>query len=138
MASFGELELDKCDEGTSGEGSGCHFDFSFSFGESKSTEEEGDDDEEEISSEGDVFPHTNTTDPSGEANNDATPRRSFSVDEVLRDGLIFAGFTDERITRCGEKRNTDRFKAQYGVCPAQNGSIFSGGPFPQASFIEIQ
>ena len=115
MASFGEL--DKCDEGTSGEGSGCHFDFSFSFGESKSTEEEGDDDEEEISSEGDVFPHTNTTDPSGEANNDATPRRSFSVDEVLRDGLIFTGFTDGRITRCGEKRNTDRFKAQYGVCP---------------------
>ena len=60
IASFGEL--DKCDEGTSGEGSGCHFDFNFSFGESKSTEEEGDDDEEEISSEGDVFPQTNTTD----------------------------------------------------------------------------
>mmetsp|Transcript_12008 Transcript_12008/g.19841 ORF Transcript_12008/g.19841 Transcript_12008/m.19841 type:complete len:438 (-) Transcript_12008:41-1354(-) len=112
MASFGEL--DKCDEGTCEEGSGCDFDF---VGESTSTKEEESDDEEEILSEGDVSPHTNTTDPSGEVNNNAAPRRTFSVDKVLRDGLIFAGFNDERITRCGEKRNTDRFKAHYGVGP---------------------
>ncbi|KAL7490441.1 hypothetical protein ACHAWT_000030 [Skeletonema menzelii] len=78
MASFGEL--DKCDEGTCEEGSGCDFDF---VGESTSTKEEESDDEEEILSEGDVSPHTNTTDPSGEVNNNAAPRRTFSVDKVL-------------------------------------------------------
>ena len=66
--------------------------------------------------EGEASPHTNTTNSSGETNNN-TPRMLFSVDKVLRDGLIFAGFTDVRITRCAEKRNTDRFKAHYGVCP---------------------
>ena len=41
----------------------------------------------------------------------------FSVDKVLRDGLFFAGFTDEKIAKCGGKRKTDRFKAHYGVGP---------------------
>jgi len=77
MASF--REVDKCDEGASEERGG-DFDFGFFFGESTSTEEEEEeesDDEEVISSEGDVSPHANTTDPSGETNN-TTPRMLFS------------------------------------------------------------
>mmetsp|Transcript_2736 Transcript_2736/g.4037 ORF Transcript_2736/g.4037 Transcript_2736/m.4037 type:complete len:286 (+) Transcript_2736:1741-2598(+) len=119
MASF-VRELDNFDEGISEEEGGCDFDldFGFSFSDnhfkgeveddlsrkSTSTEEEESDDEEDISLiEGEASPHTNTTDPSGETNN-TTPKMLFSVDKVLRDGLIFAGFTDERIARCGEKR----------------------------------
>jgi len=136
MASF-VRELDNFDEGISEEEGGCDVDFGSFFGDdlfegedekarlssissrkSISTEEEEEsDDEEDISLiEGEASPHTNTTNPSGETNNN-TPRMLFSVDKVLRDGLIFAGFTDERIARCGEKRKIDRFKGQYGVGP---------------------
>ena len=98
-----------------GEEGGCDVDFGvdfgFFFGESTSAEENGD--EKEISSDGEASPHTNATDPPGEINN--TPKMLFSIDNVLRDGLFFAGFSDERITRCGEKRNIDCFKAHYGV-----------------------
>jgi hypothetical protein len=110
-------ELDKCDDERTGEEGGCDVDFGvdfgFFFGESTSAEENGD--EKEISSDGEASPHTNATDPPGEINN--TPKMLFSIDNVLRDGLFFAGFSDERITRCGEKRNIDRFKAHYGVGP---------------------
>mmetsp|Transcript_22691 Transcript_22691/g.32426 ORF Transcript_22691/g.32426 Transcript_22691/m.32426 type:complete len:199 (-) Transcript_22691:284-880(-) len=103
---FGELS--ECDdERTSGEG-GCDVDFGvdfeFFFGESTSAEENGD--EKEISSDDEASPHTNTTDPPGETN--STPKMLFSVDKGLRDGLFFAGFTDERRKMWGGERSTDR------------------------------
>jgi hypothetical protein len=80
-----------------------------------SKDDEGSVGEEETSSvEQEATPHT--TYPSGEAPNSTCPPL-FAVDVVLRDGLFFAGFSMERIIRCGEKRNIDRFKAHYGVCP---------------------
>ena len=66
--------------------------------------------------------------PSGEVYNNTAPSMPFSVKKILRDGLIYAGFTDERIDRCGEKRNIDRFKAHYGVCP-ETIVLFFGDPF---------
>jgi hypothetical protein len=114
-ASFGEVEELGFDEDCFGflhigedESNSSHASLS-------SKEDEGSVGEEETSSvEHEATPHT--TYQSGEAPNSTCPPL-FSVDVVLRDGLFFAGFSMERIIRCGEKRNIDRFKAHYGVCP---------------------
>lgn len=118
MASF--RELDKCDKGARSEERGGDFDFGFFFGESHSLRRR----RRRVTMKKSfrrrvTYPHISIPPihrGSGETNN-TTPRMLFSVDKVLRDGLIFAGFTDVRITRCAEKRNTDRFNAHYGVCP---------------------
>ncbi len=101
MTSFVSL-LENCFEGTSEEGGRGRGNCSF---------EDGDDDEESVG-----VVAEDTSNPSGETPNTA-PSVPFSVKKILRDGLSFAGFTDERIDRCGEHRNVNRFKAHYGVCP---------------------
>jgi len=103
MTSFVSL-LENCFEGISEEGG---------RGRGEDPFEDGEEDEEE--SVGVVA--DDISNPSGEVYNNTAPSMPFSVKKVLRDGLIYAGFTDERIDRCGEKRNIDRFKAHYGVCP---------------------
>lgn len=126
-------QLDNYDEGIRSEDEGdcdgfgffeCHFEdddeedcLSSNSSHDDDDEQEGSDGEEDISmAEGEASPHANNTNPSGETPNTA-PSMPFSVKKILRDGLIYAGFTDERIDRCGEKRNIDRFKAHNGVCP---------------------
>lgn len=42
--------------------------------------------------------------PWGGGGGNNTPEMLFSVEKVLRDGLLFAGFSDDRIAKCGEIR----------------------------------
>ena len=88
MASFVSL-LENCFEGISEEGG---------RGRGEDPFEDGEEDEEE--SVGVVA--DDISNPSGEVYNNTAPSMPFSVKKVLRDGLIYAGFTDERIDRCGE------------------------------------
>ena len=97
MTSFVSL-LENCFEGISEEGG---------QGRGEDPFEDGEENEEEsVGVDADDISDPNTA-----------PSMPFSAKKILRDGLIYAGFTDERIDRCGEKRKIDRFKAHYGVCP---------------------
>ena len=71
--------------------------------DARGAEEREEDEEESVGVVADDI-----SNPSGEVYNNTAPSMPFSVKKILRDGLIYAGFTDERIDRCGEKRNIDR------------------------------